>query len=70
MTNFYRSKANAVPVYLAHMNKVSKTCKMINSNFANPHGLSNTNNYSTADDVCKLTIEVMKNQTFREVVGS
>lgn len=43
---------------------------MINSNFANPHGLSNINNYSTADDVCKLSIEAMKNQTFREVVGT
>lgn len=34
---------------------------MASSNFANPHGLSNTANYSTALDVCKLCAYAMKN---------
>lgn len=33
---------NPVKIYLWQMNKVSKKIGMINSNFANPHGLSNT----------------------------
>lgn len=40
------------------------------SNFANPHGLSNTNNYSSADDVAKLCIYAMKNLEFRKIVNT
>lgn len=47
------------------MNRVAKKIGMINSNFANPHGLSNTENYSVADDVCKLCMYSMKDSKFR-----
>ena len=43
------------------MNKVSKRLGMRNSNFANPHGLSNPNNYSCAEDMCKLSLFCMQN---------
>lgn len=43
------------------MNRVAKIANMKYSNFANPHGLSNVNNYSAAEDVCRLSIFAMKN---------
>lgn len=43
---------------------------MKNSNFANPHGLSNPENYSCAEDLGKLCTYAMQNQTFRNVVST
>ncbi len=43
------------------MNKTAKRASMINSNFSNPHGLSNIYNISTADDIAKLCIYSMSN---------
>lgn len=40
------------------------------SSWANPHGLSNCNNLSTAEDVAKLAMHCMKNAKFREIVGT
>ena len=41
---------------------------MNSSNFDNPHGLSNTNNYSTAEDLAKLCTYSMRNPMFRKIV--
>lgn len=41
---------------------------MQNSHFANPHGLSNPDNYSCAEDLCKLGTYSMENEVFRYVV--
>ena len=41
---------------------------MFSSNFANPHGLSNTANYSTANDLAKLCSFGLKNKVFRQIV--
>lgn len=41
---------------------------MKNSNFANPHGLSNPDNYSCVEDLGKLCRHAMKKQMFRTVV--
>lgn len=57
----FESKANFVTQFLKEMNRLSWTINMTSSNFANPHGLSNTANYSTALDVCKLCAYSMKN---------
>ena len=43
---------------------------MKNSNFANPHGLSNPENYSCAEDLGKLCTYAMKNSKFRTVVST
>ena len=52
------------------MNKLSKKIGMQNSHFANTHGLSNPDNYSCAQDLSKLCIVCMKNETFRCVVAT
>lgn len=57
-----------VGLYLKEMNKVARKIDMNNSNFANPHGLSNTNNHSTAEDLAKLCTFSMRNPIFRRVV--
>jgi len=41
---------------------------MYNSNFVNPHGLSNAYNYSTANDLVKLCSYGLKNKMFRQIV--
>lgn len=50
------------------MNKISHKLEMYNSNFSNPHGLSNIYNYSTASDLVKLCAFGLKNKTFRNIV--
>ena len=43
---------------------------MNKTHFANPHGLTNEEHYSTAYDMALLARECMKNETFRTIVGS
>ena len=50
------------------MNRTALRIGMMSSNFANPHGLNHTNNYSTANDVAKLCGYAMKHQLFRKIV--
>jgi D-alanyl-D-alanine carboxypeptidase len=51
----------AVNIYLSQMNRISKRLQMLNSRFSNPHGLSNPDNYSCAEDLCKLCTFCMEN---------
>lgn len=50
------------------MNRVARKIEMASSNFDNPHGLSNPNNYSTAQDLAKLCTYSMRNSAFRKIV--
>lgn len=60
---------NNVIVYLNKMNTIARfKAKTINTSFANPHGLSNVNSLSTAEDMARLSAYAMKNDKFREVV--
>jgi len=61
---------NFVNIYLKRMNKMAKKILMNNSHFANPHGLSNTSNLSSAEDVAKLCTYSMKNTHFRKIVNT
>jgi D-alanyl-D-alanine carboxypeptidase len=54
--------------FLKGMNRVARKIDMACSNFANPHGLSNINNYSTAQDLAKLCAYAMRNILFRKIV--
>lgn len=69
-TKYYSSREGPVKTYLTEMNKVSRKIHMKNSNFANPHGLSNMENYSCAEDLCRLCTYAMKNPKFRGVVNT
>lgn len=52
------------------MNQTAQSFGMTNTNFMNPHGLHNDYHYTTARDLATLACEAMKNDTFREIVGS
>lgn len=57
-----------VSSFLREMNRLARKLDMANSNFANPHGLSNPDNYSTATDLAKLCTASMRNLHFRRIV--
>lgn len=52
------------------MNDTAKKIGANNSNFVNPHGLHNDNHYTTAYDLALISCYAMKNQAFREIVGT
>ncbi len=52
------------------MNAKAKEIGMMNSSFANPHGLDNENHYSTAYDMALLTKYAMKNEKFKAIVAT
>lgn len=47
------------------MNNLACHLKMKNTHFDNSHGLSNKNNYSSANDMVELCHYSMKNPSFR-----
>lgn len=49
---------------------VKKKVGVTNSNFMNPHGLFDENHYTTAYDMAKIAQYAMKNEIFKEIVGT
>lgn len=52
------------------MNEKAETLGLEQTRFANPHGLDDENNYSTAYDMAHLAAYAMENPLFREVVST
>lgn len=52
--------------FVKMMNDKAKELGMKNSNFTNPHGLSDLNNYTTAYDIALMSRELIKHQKFFE----
>lgn len=50
------------------MNTKAKELGAVNTNFNNPHGLHDSNHYSTAEDLSIIASYAMKNEVFREIV--
>ena len=69
--------ANAVAVlvsgsvdnFVAKMNSRAAEIGCTETHFANPHGYTNENHYTTAYDMALITQEALKNEKFREIVG-
>lgn len=57
-------------LFLAEMNKVAKELDLRNTNFANPHGLANSNNKSSCWDQARLTYYALKSEEFRKIVST
>lgn len=53
--------------FIAIMNETAKKIGMNNTNFSNPIGKDDKNNYSTASDIAKLLKYSLKNETFKKV---
>ena len=56
--------------FLEAMNKTAEDLHLKGSFYDSPHGLANSQNKQTALDVAKLGAAAMKDERFREVVGS
>ncbi len=52
------------------MNRKAKELKMSKTNFANPHGLGNVLNVSTARDMMILSRYAVENIEFRKVMST
>jgi len=52
------------------MNETAQRFGMTNTHFMNPHGLHDDNHFSTARDLAILAREAMKNNDFRQLVGT
>ena len=56
--------------FVRAMNERAAALGLRDTHFANPHGLDDENNYSTACDLALLARAAMENERFREVVGT
>lgn len=52
------------------MNERAKLMGAQNSNFKNPSGLPDSEHYTTARDLCKISCYAMQNKTFAEIVST
>ena len=52
------------------MNNLAAYIKMSKTHFNNPHGLSDKENVSTANDMAELCHYAMKNSIFKKIVGT
>ena len=64
------SSKEAVSFFVNEMNAIGNDLEMKNSNFANPHGLSNQFNVSCCFDLSILTTQALKISIFKEIVRS
>ena len=62
--------AGSVPDFVACMNREAEALGLTNTCFANPHGLDDENNYSTARDLAVLTAAALQDENFRRVVST
>lgn len=56
--------------FIKKMNSKAKLIGAFNTNFQNPHGLSEENHYSTAHDLAIITREALRNESFKEIFKS
>ena len=56
--------------FVRAMNERAAALGLRDTHFANPHGLDDENNYSTAYDLALLARAAMENKRFREVAGT
>ena len=59
-----------IPRFVDLMNRTAETLGCISTHFVNPPGYHDDNHYSTARDMAVIAREAMKNETFREIVGT
>lgn len=56
--------------FVARMNERAQELGLCGTHFANPHGLDDAGNYSTAYDLAVLACAAMENETFAKVVST
>ena len=61
--------SNPIANFVGKMNQLAKCLKLESTTFANPHGLSNATNRSTAKNVATLTAYGLKIPIFKKIVS-
>lgn len=62
--------AGSVEAFVGRMNETAQRLSLSNTHFANPNGLDDENNYSTAHDLAFLTRYALKNPDFLQIVST
>ena len=62
--------SGSVEEFAKLMTKKAKKLGCTSTNFVNANGMHNDNHYTTAEDLTKIAIYCMKNETFREIVST
>ena len=52
------------------MNEKAQSLGLVNTSFANPHGLDAQNHYTTAYELALISAQAMKNDDFKKIVGT
>lgn len=65
----YCGRDEGIDGFVAAMNNMARQLGMKNSSFANPHGLNDDNNYSTAEDMAILTCAALSDPAFAAIVA-
>lgn len=62
--------AGSVDAFVEMMNSKAKQLNLSNTHFANPHGLDDSNHYTTANDLAKIASYAMSIPVFSEIVST
>ena len=65
-----KAPEGGVGAFVKVMNKTARRIHMRATNYANPHGLADKSNHSTALELAYLANFAMKNDTFRQIVNT
>ena len=60
----------SVSSFCEMMNQKARELGAHNTNFVNPHGLPASNHYTTANDLALIAAAAMRNEQFRNIVGT
>ncbi len=63
-------EAGSVPAFVRRMNRRAQQLGLKNTHFANPVGLDDAGNYSSARDLATLTLRLRRNRFFRRTVNT
>lgn len=63
------ASAGSAEKFVRRMNERAERLGLANTHFANPNGLDDPENYSTARELAALAACAMRNETFREIVS-
>lgn len=62
--------AGSVEAFADMMNEKAKQLRLNNTHFTNPHGLDNSEHYTSAYDLAQIARAALQNPTFREIVST
>lgn len=62
--------SGSVEAFVDLMNQTAQDLGCTGTHFANPNGLHDENHYTTANDLAKITLKALENETFCEITNS